>query len=119
MAATTYAVYTINSGSSLVNAWPQVGNGLAANLDLLQIIGFGGSVLSNVTYAGVVNTPAVAATNGTRIGVFQTNLTSSATTAQLFASAFENLSQQDIIQCINEGGNVSFWLDYLGVAHGS
>ena len=119
MAATTYAMYTQNGGTSLANAWPQVG-GPAQNLDLIQIVGQGGSILCNVDYLGVVHTPKSAATTGnTRVGQFESNLTSSATTAQLFANAFTNPQQQDILQVYNEGGNISYWLDYLGVAHGS
>jgi hypothetical protein len=116
MAATTYAMYTINLGSTLAVAWPQVG-GPAQNLDLIQIVN-SGSVLLNVDYLGVVHRPASAATTGnTRIGQFETNLTSSATTAQMFASAFTNFEQNDIIQVKAIGGNVVYYLDYLGVNH--
>ena len=119
MAATTYAMYTINVGTSVGNAWPQVG-GPAQNLDLIQIIGEGGGILANVDYAGTVHVPASGATTGnTRIGQFETNLTSSATTAQLFASAFKNLELNDIIQVKAEGGNVVYYLNYAGVATGS
>jgi hypothetical protein len=119
MAATTYAMFTQNGGTSVSNAWPNVG-GPAQNLDLLQIVGAGGSILANVDYLGSVHVPKSAATTGnTRVGQFETNLTSSATTAQLFASAFTNPQQQDIIQVIAEGGNIVYYLDYLGVSHGS
>jgi hypothetical protein len=30
-----------------------------------------------------------------------------------------NPAQEDIIQVINLGGNISYWLDYVLVAHGS
>jgi hypothetical protein len=121
MAATPTAMYSQNSsqsGTTVAGAFPQV-NGYAQNLDLLQIVGLGGSILLNVDSAGTVHNPAVAATNGTRIGQFQTTLSSSATTAQLFANAFANPSQLDILQVVNLGLNVHYYLDYLGVAHGS
>ena len=120
MSATTYAMYSQNSsqgGSTVATAFPQV-NGYAQNLDLLQIVDKGGSVLLNVDYTGTVHNPASSSTNGTRIGVFQTTL-ASGTTAALFANAFSNPSQQDILQVINTGGNIHYYLDYQGVAHGS
>jgi hypothetical protein len=121
MANTPTAMYSQNSsqsGTTVAGAFPQ-GPGSAQNLDLLQIIGQGGSVLLNVDSAGVVHNAAVSPTNGTRVGQFQTRLNSSATTAQLFADAFSNPSQLDILQVINAGGNIHYFLDYLGVAHGS
>lgn len=125
MAATLDALYSQNSsqsGTTVAGAFPQVTpNGVASqNLDLLQIVSAnGGSVLLNVDYAGTVHNPASAATNGTRIGVFQSNLTGSPSTANLFANAFSNPSQQDILQVVNAGGNIHYYLDYTGVAHGS
>ena len=119
MAATTYAVLGQFGGTSVATAFPQVG-GPSQNLDLLQFIGEGGAILGNIDYAGTVHVPKSAATTGnTRLGQFETNLTSSATTAQLFASAFENQYNQDIIQVLAEGDNVVYYLDYLGVSHGS
>ncbi len=121
MAATGTAMYSQNStqtGSTLAGAFPQV-NGYAQNLDLIQIVGLGGSVLLNVDSTGVVHKAAVSPTNGTRIGQFQTRLTSSATVAQLFADAFSNPSLLDIFQAINIGGNAHYYLNYLGVASGS
>jgi hypothetical protein len=124
MANTPTAMYSQNSsqsGTTVAGAFPQTtGQGIGnLNLDLLQIVGLGDSVLLNVDSTGTVHNPAVSPSNGTRIGVFQTNLTSSATTAQLFASAFANPSQLDILQVVNLGLNVHYYLDYLGVAHGS
>ena len=122
---TANAVYTQNSSQSLstvAGAWPQVApNGIAAqNLDLLQIVGIGGTNLVNVTYNGTVNFPAVSPTDGTRIGVFFSRLTSSATLAQIFADAFsENNQRLDIIQVRNSGGNIHYNLNYQGVASGS
>ena len=124
MSATPTAMYSQNSsqsGTTVAGAFPQVTpNGIASqNLDLLQIIGLGGSILLNVDYLGTVHNPASAATNGTRIGQFQTTLSSSATTAQLFANAFANPSQLDILQIVNGGLNVHYYLNYQGVATGS
>lgn len=124
MAATTYAQLTLNSsqlGLTLATAFPQV-NGFAQNLDLLQIVSKSGTViLLNVDSTGVVHAPAVTPTNGTRVGVFATNFQTgnSPTVAQLFADAFANPAQQDVLQVINEGGNTHYFLNYLGVATGS
>ncbi len=119
--ATSFAVLQQVFGQSLAAAYPQVG-GPAQNLDLIQIVNEGDGVLLNVDFAGVVRKPSntsSAQIGNTRIGTFLTRLSSSATTAQLFADAFSNPSNQDIFQVINIGGNVSYWLDFLGVAHGS
>jgi hypothetical protein len=64
---------------------------------------------------------AIPYTRGTRIGRFSTDWSLGAvyTTAQLFANTFTNPSKLDIFQAINIGGNVHYYLDYLGVAHGS
>lgn len=119
MAATPTAMLQSQPGTSWDNAWPQVTpNGVASqNLDLLQIVDEGQGVLLNVDHAGVVHNPASAATNGTRVGVFQT-LLAAGTTAALFASAFANPSNLDILQVISPtGGSVVKFLDYLGVSH--
>lgn len=131
-AATPTAMYSQNGGSiqtvggkSVQQAWPNVG-GIAQNLDLLQIVDNNGqSILLNVDYLGVVHSPASGATTSaggigqTRLGQFISRLSSSATVAQLFADAFSNPSLLDIIQIVVQGGSVSYWLDALGVAHGS
>jgi len=78
----------------------------------------------NVNYAGVVNYPAVLPTNGTRIGVFYTRLLVGTPANPVLLSAVmldtwtNNPAQEDIIQVMNEGGAISYWWDYLGVAHG-
>jgi hypothetical protein len=130
MAATLYAMLARVFASSLQNAFAQPGGqgqGIGPqNLDLLQIvvpgeIAYDGSVTVavNVDYTGAVHNPASSPTNGTRLGVFASNLASTATTAQHFAAAFSNPSQYDILQVINAGGNVSYYLSYAGVATGS
>jgi hypothetical protein len=125
--ATATALIAQQPGTNVGNAWPQVTpNGVASqNLDLIQIVGEGGKIYLNVDYAGTVHNPAVSPTTTaggigqTRVGQYQSRLSSSATTAQLFADAFSNPSQLDILQVINEGGNVHYNLNYLGVATGS
>lgn len=124
MAATATAMYSQNSsqsGTTVAGAFPQVTpNGVGnQNLDLIQIVDNGGQVVLNVDSTGAVHNPAVSATNGTRIGQFQTRLASGDTTAHYFADAFANPSQLDIFQVINIGGNIHYWLDFQGVAHGS
>ena len=120
-------------GSSLQNAFAQINPSNPQNLDILQITvpgspGVSNSptpiVVLNVTFAGVVNSPASNPTNGTRIGVFHAiDLTPNATVAQLFADVWKwNATQgakADILQVVNIGGNISYWLDFLGVAHGA
>ncbi len=130
-AATPTAMYSQNGGSiqtvggkSVQQAWPNVG-GIAQNIDLLQIIDGSGNILVNVDYLGVVHKPASGATTSasgigdTRLGQFKTYLTSASSVAQLFAAAFFNPSQLDIIQVVTQGGAVTYWLNYLGVASGS
>jgi hypothetical protein len=121
---TAQAMYSINStqqGTTLATAFPQVSpNGVGnQNLDLIQIVDFGGLVVLNVDYQGNVHNPAVSATNGTRIGQFLTRLASGSSTANFFADAFSNPSQQDIIQAANIGQNIHYNLNYLGVSSGS
>ena len=115
MAATGVALIQQQEGTSWATAWPQVNT--SQNLDILNIIDEGGNVLLNVDYAGVVHNPASGATGSqTRVGQFATRLTSG-TTAQLFADAFANPSQLDIIQIISVGGAIAKYLDYAGVSH--
>jgi hypothetical protein len=115
-------------GPSVIS--PQVNPPLPPNLDILQILVPGDNsndaplVALNVDFRGVVHNPAVAPTKGTRMGVFYAiDLTTGATTAQLFASVWKwnatQGAQADIFQVVNQGGNISYWLDFLGVARGS
>ena len=127
MAATLTAVIGRFFGSSLLNAFAYAGTqGVTPpNLDLIQIVNPGVGLTStpicdvNVDYTGAVHNPAVNPTNGTRIGVFFSVAGTGSSTALFFSTAFANPSQLDIIQNINEGGNITYWLDYLGVNHGS
>ena len=110
--------------ATVAGAFPQVTPNQTGsqNLDLLQIVDEGGLVCINVDYQGTVHNPNSSATNGTRAGQFRTLLASTATTAQMFADAFypnANQDQSDILQVINPGGNVHYYLDYTGTAHGS
>jgi hypothetical protein len=119
-------------GQSLQTAYAQINPGNPQNLDIIQITVPGEPGVSNsptpicilnVDFAGVVHSPAVSPTNGTRAGVFSAiDLTPNATVAQLFASAWRwnsTNSKADILQVVNIGGNISYWLDYLGVSHGA
>ncbi len=118
-------------GSSLQNAFAQINPSNPQNLDIIQITVPGSnsidsvSVALNVDFAGVVHNPAVSPTKGTRAGTFHAiDQTNNVTTAALFASVWKwNATQgakADILQVVNgNGGNISYWLDFLGVAHGS
>lgn len=124
-AATSTALLAQLAGASLKAALPNDGGPLQ-NLDVLQIVDNNGfSILLNVDFSGVVHNPAsnpTTSANGvgnTRLGQFVSRLSSASTTAQLFADAFSNPSNQDIVQVINVGGSISYWLDAVGVAHGS
>jgi hypothetical protein len=120
-----------NLGASVLTAWPQItGNKIAQFLDLVQIVQEGDDpddspMVLNVDFSGAVHYPAINPTNGTRIGQFFTRLGLNAnglpafTLAQVMADTFTNPSLLDIIQVINLGGNISYWWDYLGLAHGS
>jgi hypothetical protein len=126
MPATAEAMLLRVQGAALVAAFAQINPSNPQNLDLLQIVVPGDNanvesptVVINVDYTGAVHNPAVSPTNGTRIGVFQSPLISGGTTAQYFASAFTNPQLQDILQVINIGGNISYYLSYAGVATGS
>jgi hypothetical protein len=126
MAATNSAMLARVFGSSLQNAFAQINPSNPQNLDLLQIIipgdlvtGNPPTVVVNVDYTGAVHNPAVSPTQGTRLGTFQSNQPSGSTTAQFFTNAFSNPSQSDILQVINDGGNISYYLNYQGVATGS
>jgi hypothetical protein len=80
------------------------------------VVPFAGQIAE--THAGTANV-SVPFTNGHRVGKFLTRLAPGATIAQLFADAFANPFQLDILQVVNQGGNISYWLDFQGVAHGS
>lgn len=110
-----------------------------SNADLLQIVNGQGQTILAVQNNGTVNfnsaglTPvAGASANGSytvtavgagraQIGVFRTRQTESpSSAAAAIASAFPtNPNSQDIIQVVQEGGSVGYWLDSSGVAHGS
>jgi hypothetical protein len=110
-----------NLGSSVLTAWPQVtfDGGVSKFLDLIQIVDEGGITVLNLSYNGTVNYPAVNPTPGTRIGVYYTKLNGSATLAAVVADTWKNWDQEDIIQVINVGGNISYFWNWLGIAYGS
>lgn len=112
-----------NLGSSVLTAWPQITTQGTVQqfLDLVQIVDEGENIVLNVNFAGIVNYPAILPTNGTRLGQYYTRTSGfpNTTLPILMADTFTNPSLLDIIQVINLGGNISYWWDYLGVAHGS
>jgi hypothetical protein len=120
---TSKALIARQPGADVPHAWPQVTpNGIGGqNLDLLQIVGRGGSILVNVDFQGIVHKPAVNPTIGqTRIGQFFTRLTSAASLASIFADAFSNPSQLDITQVtVPKSQSVHHSLSAAGVASGS
>jgi hypothetical protein len=119
--ATVQCLISRNAGASVITAWPQVTpNRLAPQfLDLVQIVDEGDNIILNVDFGGTVHYPAVLPTNGVRIGQFYTHLIGTPLLPALMAETFTNPSFLDIIQVINNGGAISYWWDYLGVAHGS
>jgi hypothetical protein len=111
-------------GTSWANAFGPGASGFDSNsLDIFQIIDHSGSVLVNVDSTGAVHKPAVSATTDdsglpkTRLGAFYTRLTSAATLAQIIADVFSNPSSLDLVQIIQQGGNIVNWIDSAGVSH--
>jgi hypothetical protein len=124
-AATLNAVQQAQPGASVLTAWPQpTTQGIASTFDLIHIANYGLETLVVVNYQGTVlrntGTTPPASSAGYLVGKFLTRLTSAATTAQIFADVWsQNNTNDDILQVVNVGGNISYWLDFLGVAHGS
>lgn len=126
---TTYTGTVTGGGSNALAGATAVITGFAAssgaNNGTFTIVSSTATTIVVTTTTQVAETHAGAAvvtltaTNGTRIGKFLTSLSNTATIAALFANAFSNPSLQDILQVRNIGGNVSYYVDYLGVAHGS
>lgn len=102
--ASNGTVVGVFSGTSLGAAFtnPQ-------SLDILQVINEGGTVVWNMTSAGVTNTnPASPTATALYQRVFGATL----------AVAWENLSQLDLLQVVNPSGqSVVFHVDYLGTAY--
>lgn len=105
--------------TGFVNATNNISStAISSSSATVVVVPFAGQIAE--THAGAVSITAavLTGTNGTRVGVFQTTLSSSATIAQLFANAFTNLSNQDILQVVSpNGGSIVYYLDSLGVAH--
>lgn len=105
--------------TGFVNATNNISStAISSSSATIVVVPYAGQIAE--THAGAVAVAAaiLAGTNGTRVGVFQTTLGPSATIAQLFANAFTNLSNQDILQVVSpNGGSIPYYLDYLGVAH--
>lgn len=80
------------------------------------VLPFAGQVAESAAATASVDLPT---TGGTRIGQFKTYLPTGSTVAAIFANAFSNPSQQDILQVQNPGGFIHYSLNYQGVASGS
>ncbi len=140
MAATPYSVY--NRYNSYATSAPYIASAFPdnkSNADLLQIENEGAQTIVAVDYLGNVwfSSTGLTAVNGTGgtgtytnnrqvIGRFRTYNSNPAqstlitTVAQAFAAAFPlNPQSWDIIQVISPGGTIGYYVDYLGVAHGS
>lgn len=111
MAATNGTVVGVFQGSTLAAAFtnPQ-------QLDILQVVNEGGTVVYNLDRNGVNNTNPVSPTKvgGIPQALYQQNGASS------LASAFPGnaATQLDLLQVISGvGGVLIFHVDYLGVAH--
>lgn len=126
MAATVGTMAGQYKGQSLLAAFTNPNH-----YDIIQIINQGRKVIANVTYNGVVNlNPTLSSGQGGN-GLYTSNKVMvkrfeispaypQATLAQIFLAAFpQNPNKLDIIQIVNLGGTISFWVDYLGVAHGA
>lgn len=90
---------------------------ITASTTTTLVVLFAGEIAE--THAGSATLTLGGTQERTRVGRFQTTLAAGSTIAQYFANAFANSSNLDILQVVNVGGTVSYWLDYLGVAHGS
>lgn len=103
-----------NSLSSLIIAAfdTTLGNSLQ---DLLQIVDPFGKVVFNIDVFGVANDNPASPSATAILGQFQAH--SGSTRAQYIASAFANPSNLDIIQIVQPGGNVAYYVDYLGNVH--
>lgn len=129
---------SVAGGSTTYNGTITGGNANGLVGKKLNVFGFtnaGNNVESQVITASTLTTIVVATTTqinetnpgqalpyvpgGQRVGRFLTRLGTTATLAQWFADAFSNPSQLDILQVINPGGNVHYYLNYQGVATGS
>ena len=104
MAATNGTMVGVYSGSSYATAFTN-----PSNLDLIQVVDEGGSVVWNLDYAGTAN-------------VNPGSPTSEALLAQYFgatlAAAFDNPSSLDLLQIISPvGGSVVNYVDYAGTTH--
>ena len=135
MAATQYSLY--ETYQSYATSAPFIASAFTDNqsqADLLQIENEGGQVVVAVDYLGNVwfNASGLTASSGTGgnglytlnrqvIRKFRTVPGSIVNTvAQAFAAAFPlNPQSLDYIHIIQEGGNVGYYIDVNGVAHGS
>lgn len=109
MAFTNGTVVGVFQGDSLAAAFPNI-----SQLDLIQVINQGGTVVWNLNYLGVAAANPASPTTGPT-GIY------SAMLRQFFApslaAAFTNLGNLDILQVMKRNYSPVFHVDYLGVAH--
>lgn len=140
MAATLFSVY--NRYQSYAASAPFLASAFtdnASNADLLQIVNEGGKTVLAVQNNGTVNfnasgltavfgasasgsyTASAGGVGRAVVGVFYAQPGyPTDTAAHAITAAFPTNPQSwDIIQVIAQGGNVGYWLDSSGVAHGS
>lgn len=79
-----------------------------SSLDLLQVVDEGGKVVWNLTSAGVATAnPSTSTASALLTRYFGSS----------FSAAFKNPSNLDILQVVDEGGTVVFWVDHTGAAN--
>ena len=136
MSATNGAL--IQQYQSFATSAPFIASAFTDNVsqaDLFQIENEGGQVIVAVDYLGNVwfNASGLTASFGSGgSGLYTVNRqvdggkfrtvpgSTTSTVAQAFAAAFPTNPQNlDIIQVVAPGGNPGYYVDYLGVAHGS
>lgn len=103
-----------NTSNNLLAA---TGTLITASTGSTLVVLFAGEIAE--THAGSAALTLGGTQERTRVGRFWSTLALGDTLAHYFANAFNNPSNQDILQVVNLGGNVSYYLNYQGVATGS
>lgn len=109
-----YAGPTTSSKTTLLAAAFGISGALSTQ-DLLQIVDPVGKVVYSIDSTGTANDNPSTPSGTAVLGQFQAHTGS--TRAQYVASAFANPSNLDIIQVVQPGGNVAYYIDYQGVTH--
>lgn len=112
MAATNGTVVGVFQGASLHTAFPTN----PQSLDILQVINEGGTVVWNLTAAGVAN---VNPASPSKVAGVPQALYKQVFGASL-AAGWTNTSNLDLLQVVGgTGGAMNFYVDYLGTVHGT